>query len=939
MKDCKFCDKAGLLILPLRYAAVVGDDAPSLLPALPATLGAGVKDLALTHGQYAPRLMRQGFVYALIERGGVKYWEAYYATDDAFLYKFDPDVPPSAKIDFSCDRNVCGIDASCIAIDKVEAVSKVYFLFSPTALTKAKLAEYKAKADALTAAGKMQVFDPKGWAKSAKHQQQHSLTTELLVKHAPEWLLAAQGAAANASPLGKTMQRQMFPAVNDAFTTQAPVPEKSATGRLGVLAEKLKRLNGAAFVIHDHIGIAQELNDFRNSALEGVQNYLAATDQYGASNQQRMQIYESIQEAKAGMMAGIVQPVEEFIDQHRQSSDQYFDNRLRQAQHLRLQGNEADAKLIEDDVHESLKNRAVNYQKGIDEAKARAPAEWKRKYESRLDMVEMQAFHDALTGHTQAAFKTVEARTEQHVKWFESARLVDAFDVFDPNDNKAGIEFAVNSAICTVGLSGCQAGEAKVDQWIKADAVSRSNLYMRGVLYNSDDLIAQLKAANEQIKTEVGKVDLASSVSSAVMLKATKGLVDGFKKTDSAFDEWVRNQGQNFSKKWASSLEAVLYHKASDMCRAVFRTGLGGTFDKVLTARLSGLLYARLTSVTEKLAFNDLMLSLPTEKVGEFKRARTQRRAQARADAARTGKATAGAAKVAEQVDGSLETLIADAQDKARAKVKLTLDELKGNKNPPTNNYHQTRIGVLLGCIEMIALGEKLTHFENTEKGWLEVGGSAMAVGGIVLDTYYSAAKSIREIVPYKAIAPIKDGADIVRGGFKIGAGVLGFGAGLCSATLDVMKFQGEKDTTLKTVYVLRATAGYVSSGLTIVAAFSYTGPMLERVASGYALNSIRFRALTAAADLAMTLAARVRLLVWVARLNWVGLALTAGEIGYMLLKDDDLQNWCEKCTFRKEKMHQTRGGKIATEHFPTAVKELEEFDKASQVVGIAGHA
>ena len=36
MKDCKFCDKTGLLILPLRYAAVAGEAAAlSAVPELP----------------------------------------------------------------------------------------------------------------------------------------------------------------------------------------------------------------------------------------------------------------------------------------------------------------------------------------------------------------------------------------------------------------------------------------------------------------------------------------------------------------------------------------------------------------------------------------------------------------------------------------------------------------------------------------------------------------------------------------------------------------------------------------------------------------------------------------------------------------------------------------------------------------------------------------
>ena len=98
MKDCKFCDKQGLLILPLRYAAVVGDGANSQLPALPTTLGKGVSDLALTHAQYAPRLLREGYLYVLVVRDGIKSWQGYAVTEEAYLYRFEVDQPPAAPV-------------------------------------------------------------------------------------------------------------------------------------------------------------------------------------------------------------------------------------------------------------------------------------------------------------------------------------------------------------------------------------------------------------------------------------------------------------------------------------------------------------------------------------------------------------------------------------------------------------------------------------------------------------------------------------------------------------------------------------------------------------------------------------------------------------------------------------------------------------------------
>ena len=913
-----------------RRASALAD-----IPALPGTLGTGVKDLALTHGKYAPRMMREGYIYTLIEREGKKEWDGYMVVEDAFLYKFDVKTPPTAQVDFSCDRSTCGIDASCIAIDKVDKVTKAWLLFTPSPMTEAKLKEYKDNADSYAGKGKMQVFDPKAWAKAGSKGQEHSLKPELIGQHVPEWVLYKQCKEASSSPLGKAMAQQLFPASTSAYAgVPPPAPDKPAPGRLGILLHKLKEKEGVAFVLHDHIGITQELNDYRNSKLEGIENYLAATDQYGASNQQRLQVYEAIHEVKDGMHAGVVQSSQKFLDNHRTQSDAIWERQLQEARDLRAAGKEADAIKKEQEVQKSIAIRDENYRRYLEADKAGAAQRWKDKYESRLDISEMERFYNKLKAHTKSAYEAVDVRSQQHLLWFEADRTVNAFDVYDPKDVKSGHSFALHAALCTYGIAGCKVAEDKLDAWIKSPSVERKNLYMRGLYYNQTELIDAAKKANENIAAAVGPVEYASAIGAAHMIKATKGLVDGFKKVDSAFDEWARNQGQGYSKKWSKSLEIILYHKASDITRTVFRAGMGGTFDKVITARLSGWLYARLGAVGQSIAFDELMLKISPEKIAAHQRERVARRAQERT----ATKVNVQVGKlVNSQVEGSLEILIADAQTKAQSKVKLTLTQMQSTPKAdlPTNNYHQTRIGVILGCIEMIALGEKLTHFEANTKGMLEVGGSVMAVGSIVLDTYYSAAKSIREIKPYSAMNAIDKGADIVRGGFKLGAGVLGFGAGLCGAYLDWLKFKDEKNGNLKSIYVLRAATGFVGSGFTITAAFSYAGPMLKHVAKGYAAHSLRYRALTSLAGAAARIAARVRLLVWVARFNLAGLALTVVEIGYLFFKDDDLQNWCEKSVFRKTKTYNNwLGRQVTAESYTDAVKELEELEKASQVVG-----
>lgn len=940
-KDCKHCEKKGLLVQVLRYCAVVADDAAALAdaPALPGKLGKGVTDLALAHARYGARFLREGYLYVLTERAGIKSWEGHMVLSSGQLYGFPVDTPPVIKPEPLCNRDQTSMHAYMVGIRNAHEVKDAWFLFTPSALTPAKLGEYKKNAAAYAAKGKMQHFRPAAWLDKTTDQP-HTLLADELHKSVIEYVLYHQQKGALTSPLGKAMGQQLFPAHAMAYTGEPANDKGEYPGTLGSIHSTLKRNGGAVLVVNDHIGITQELNDFRNAPLEGLQGYLAAKDGE-ASNEQRLQIYEAIQEVKTGFEQGIIDNTQEFLNRNKERGDRWFARRLNQAKTLRNMGRIADAEAIEKDVDRSIETRNQNLIKLLEKAKAEGHEKWRDKYESRLDPDEMARFKRTLDTHTQNAFAKAEARLPDHLKWFESDRLVDAFDVYDDKEQKSGFNFAIESAICSFGLTG-KVGEAKIDAWINANSIDRKNLYMRGFYHNQKELMDAARQVYKDIQAAAVPVESASDIPAAAMLSATKLLVDGFKKTDAAFDEWVRNQKQDFSTKWAKpsmlgragqqqfGLELILFHKLSELTRSIFRKGVGGSFDKTLTAKLSGLLYARLGETAGKLRYDELMLKIDKSKLAEGYKGRSADRNQELAERKAHGKATSQTSK---QIAPSLADLVADAQEKNKTHLKL--DQLVGNASPPTNNYHQTRIGVVLGCIEMIGLGEKLTHAKMDTKSALEVGGSVMAVGSIVLDVYYSAAKSIREIQPYKNINAINKSADIVRGGLKLGAGVLGTGAGLCGAYLDYMKFQYEKDNALKLVYAVRMATGFVSAGFTIAAAFSYSGPLCNHMAKGYAKHQVRYRALITVGGWAGKLALRVRMLVWIARLNLIGLVLTAAEIGYLWFKDDDLQNWCEKSVFRRKKRIGGTTSTVSTERFMDATRELEELEKASQVVGI----
>jgi hypothetical protein len=983
-KGCKFCDKEGLLILPLRYAAVVGEaNALADIPALPGTLGVGVKDLSLTHGKYAPRLMREGYIYLLQEREGIKYWEGYMVVEDAFLYKFDVKSPPIVAVDFSCDRSTCGIDASCIAIDKVDKVTKAWLLFTPSPMTEAKLKEYKDNADSYVGKGKMQAFDPKAWAKAGSKGQEHSLKPELIGQHVVEWLLFKQCKEASGSPLGKAMAQQLFSASSSAYAGLPPsAPDKPAPGRLGVLLHKLKEKEGAAFVLHDHIGITQELNDYRNAALEPINAFLVSKDKLQIPNQRKLEVSQAIEDIKKGILENLVIADKATLDSYREFAEFQEQRRLDQVQILRQTGREEQAKALEADIARSRKVRQENYNKALENSKKNAPEIWAKKYEPRLDRVEIAAFEKDLKDLSDYGLLYAQKRSVDHLKWVEADRLVNAFDTFDPLSPHSGFEFTMHHSVTTMGMVGEKESAKLVQKWAKVDKVERHNLYMRAYLFNQTYLQDEANKALSELKTALAPVDDVSNVSIGAYIGLTKKFFDTFKKLDSAWDEWLRDstvksihlEGLDNAKgvtaankttfrtisKFHRSAEGVLYKFFSEWTQIAARSTTTGRLDKVIMGTAAMMLNARIGNLAGDMAradlmkkvptIQDLMLHIPPEKLAEGYKKRTAERNQALAerraggDVARsTGtaqdQANKQAAKLTKDTEDSIGILVKDAQKKTREKVRLSIPELEtfdiNNKDavrPPTNNYHQARIGAALIAIEALALTNKGMHFEDTVKAKAEIAASIMSLISMGADMMYAVAKSVREIDPYNVkTGYVNRAADVVRGGYKLAAGTLATSAGVIGALLDVASIVEErkKDNSnyvLIAVYGLRAGVSGYTAYLGFMAAFSYSGPLLTRIAeqSGGRFAVMFAGRAAVASELALV---RTIWLIRVARWNMVGLVLTVGEVIYRcFFMDNVLQDWCDACTFRKDKST----GLFKATPYADSKKELEALYKAA---------
>jgi hypothetical protein len=967
-KDCKFCDKTGLLILPLRYAAVVGDaSALADIPALPSTLGAGVRDLELTHGKYAPRMVREGYIYLLQDREGIKYWEGYMVIEDAFLYKFDVKTPPLSPIEFSCDRSVCGIDASCIAIEKVDKVTKAYLLFTPSPMTEAKLKEYKDNADDYVGKGKMQAFDPKAWALSNIKKQEHSLLPELIGQYVVEWQLFKQCKEAMSSPLGKAMAQQLFIASSSAYAgLPPPASDKPAPGRLSFLQHKLKEKKGAAFVLHDHIGIAQELNDYRNAALEPIESYLASKDKLQISNQRKLEISQAIEDVKKSVLDNIFSTDKAALDSYREFADIQENRRRDQVEILKQTGRLDQAKALEADLERSKKVREENYQKALENSKKNAPEVWAKKYEPRFEANEISTFQAELKKFSEHGLKLAEERVDDHKKWVISDRLVSAFDTYDRKSVGSGFAFTLEHSVLTLGMAGTKKSAEIMDSWIGVDEVKRENLYMRAYTFNQDYLQTETNQALVELKSALASVDDVSNVNVAAWVGLSKKTVDTFKKLDSAWDEWLRDgkvkavhikdleplknlsaahrtEFRNLSK-FHRSAEGIVFKFISEFTQTVSRRSTKGVLDKLIMGFASLVLYPRIGPLAQQLGLanaptiRDLLLHIPPEKMADgYKKrsaARNQELAERKAASTVNAKVNKVANEVAANLNDSIEELFKNSQKVTKEKIKVTLDQIDKGERPPTNNYHQAVIGAALMAFEALALNNKLTHFDHTLKARAEIMASVMSLTSIGLDMLYAVAKSLREIDPIKGIPNLNKAVDIVRGGFKITAGSLATAAGGISAALDFSAANDERKKNnsnyfLISIYVVRGGTGAVGAGLGFIAAFSYCEPLFMRIGATAGRFSVNISSYFAGGAMyAEALALRRTLwLIRVARFNMVGLALTAAEMIYRgFFMDNELQDWCDACTFRKDKST----GLFKATPFDDAKKELDALYKSA---------
>lgn len=827
----KFCGKTGLMLLPLRYAVAASEEGHAEFPELSGTLGQGVADKKLRTAAYTVRMLRQGYLYVMTKRSGKLKWESAWAVNHqgyiARIALGDAVQPPP----FTCTTKGDDINASMISIEKAQDVSEFRVLFLPDPLSKAALSKIESDSKLHN---KLQKFQAKAVT------QPHALQPGDLRSKVVEFR-SIEGGERKLAPRFNNHMHPFFGA-EAKLVKNEPYPY---TGRLKNLGVELLNKKGMAIVLHDPLGLAQELNSWRNLSIARLCTVMAAESTVFAkyTNEQLMAIIRSVNAAEEQVRNGA-------ISRREPKLGVALDDLAKEA---KTNPNFRAPDLRGIPYGSIYKNREEYESK---------KQEWRRKYAKGIGDGAWEKYGKRLWPKSSynAVLKSFEAlgdvcdqknqeRAQDLMQWLNAPLLHDTLGFYDDQHFESGVAFAGQVGFCVHGLNSCNIGQEWLIRQVEQKDLKPSAMVFKAAMLN-------YKTATEAYVAKGGLSDALSPYEK--VQEAGKGISDVWSKV----------------KDLAEKLETVAH------VSGVSTAHLGGVNLLLLQLGHAGLARMPGGKLLDKQVLRagvvHRLLSLSLGKIMNKDLAAAYPNPNA-----------------------------FDAKSVAAAKAQRNQINKLLTAASKSNSMNGLRFGSVVAMLEMMnvmmkagKLGEKPAQRE----AW-ELTAAALGLGAVMLELTGSVCEKIGESRNPALISGSKVGVGALKlasGGLGTVAGIIGAVVDFDNATDDLKKNNGRL-TALSFVYILRGTVSIsgalVGAGIAIGASGPFLEWLLKRATSNFGRTLLQ-GALTASEFVA---AERIALLLLRgARLFTVaGIGLT---VAIWLFSDNALESWCDKSCLRKDR-------------------------------------
>ncbi|WP_420210884.1 T6SS effector BTH_I2691 family protein [Burkholderia aenigmatica] len=754
---CVSC-KRTLAILPLRYGVISGNEKASvehLTPSLPAHLGKKLQ-VKLSDSRYAVRSVREGYIYLFVQRRGKGYTcEATYRVCDSGLlqpvWPYDPGVPVGG---------IQNLGGWTLTVGDPEDIDEARILFTPDPLSPAKVDRYR---DVALYRNRLQKFDLRTLTQSCAH-------FEDVVNPQDLDTVVAELRVGNNAGAKRELESQAFPPFRSALKPGGSAEEVTAIYKS--TRDTLKKNAGVAVVLYDPVGVVQELNAWRNDAIEINRSWLQLADEQGITNERRHAVAEALDNIKEAMQRGYIE-----------NAGLDAEAKLRRARDsdLRMKArfgfNPQDLKEME---------RRYDPARVRQRAEKEAPHAFDR-YQVLLDWDGAKAtVQKEFARRDKLAQQEMDKREPDHQAWLRSGLLAEALDLYDRSDPVWGQAFAEQIGLCLVGMNGCDSGAAKLASWWSDIAIGKDNLAWRALTRNQTQIEEAARLALAQAKAQSGDgltVENMTAVLSA-QNDRFKNVADLLGKADAAVEAAMVAGTHPWFGADRLSRSLTLFAQAHQY---LFKLFPHNAADRNLLVPMLGFIHANLGRSVTRLRLEQL---------------------------AAAGQ-TASEARVAGQVNSHI------------AGVRNTL--ANEFQNGGSGEFYKVRAGVIVALVESIALLTKAAGSDKGSKEYAELtaAGLVTAAAGFEL-----AATGIESVAArYAPSTVVGRGASIALGGLKLFGGLLatvGGGISIVLAVADAKSASDERRNVLGYAYLAQATVSAAITTLASMLSLSASGAYLR---------------------------------------------------------------------------------------------------------------